>query len=385
MLRKNIAFGALILVAAASVAGIQMARRDDPATASPREPACSAEAANARSRAALGKPSLVVDYAGAEAMVAALGRDSLSEANVDSLLGIRGVCAMVDNVTRFFPRVGVSEFRKEIREFVRTKRATAHDGYFRFSDVSNRRANILASIAGIRNNDRRIADDALALTQVYRTTAGVDTVIVYFVAGGVSTGFAFDNDSTSLYANLVDANPDLNGIVLNVAHESYHVFQAVARARAGIVDDESPAGRLFATTLAEGTANFAADPTRWNASSVAIDSARDRYLRNSEPKRISDNFALFDKVLAKLQRGRMTWEQAYAQGFTNLNDNSFYFVGYEMAKAIDQYCGHACIGQLFERQPVEFFRRYVALYQQHPEIRGRFSKETEAVLAAHPH
>jgi hypothetical protein len=82
-----------------------------------------------------------------------------------------------------------------------------------------------------------------------------------------------------------------------------------------------------------------------------------------------------------LKTGRMSWDKAYVQGFTNENDASFYFVGYEMTKAIERYCGRDCIGELFKEPPIEFFRRYVALYHEHPEISGRFSPETEATIA----
>ena len=38
--------------------------------------------------------------------------------------------------------------------------------------------------------------------------------------------------------------------------------------------------------------------------------------------------------------------------------------------------------RLFERPPVEFFRQYVQLYREHPDIVGRFSPTTEAFLEA---
>src|SRR5262245_66133005 len=72
-------------------------------------------------------PSAVrFDYDGAEALVAALARDSLTDADVDRLLGIQGVRAMVDNVTRFHPGVGRIQFRNDIKEYVRTHREPQH-------------------------------------------------------------------------------------------------------------------------------------------------------------------------------------------------------------------------------------------------------------------
>lgn len=50
--------------------------------------------------------TLQLDYGGAEALMAALHRDSLADADVDSLLRVPGVRAMVSNITRFVPEVG---------------------------------------------------------------------------------------------------------------------------------------------------------------------------------------------------------------------------------------------------------------------------------------
>jgi len=329
-----------------------------------------------------------LDYAGAEALIDALERDSLSAADVDGLFRIRGLCAMVDNVPRFFPGIGVSQFRKEIRAFVRTKKGGKYDGYFDLGGVWRARPRLRALIATIQANERQIAGETISQLAPYRPDSGTLVVTVHFVAGGVSDGFAFENDPTSFYANLARSDGDVNGIVLNMAHEAYHVMQFRAQARAGIdplslsTDATPPVERLFATTLSEGTAEYVVDPTRWTATGSAMDSARRRYQRNADPKRIAENFARFDAVLAALRSGRMAWDEAYRQGFTSTNDASFYFVGYEMSKAIERYCGRECIAQLFRKPPVEFFRQYVALCRAHPEISGRFSKATEAFIAA---
>jgi hypothetical protein len=329
------------------------------------------------------------DYAGAESLIDALERDSLSDADVDSLLRIRGLCAMVDNVPRFFPGIGVSEFREDIRKFVRGKKGGEYDGYFRMSAAWEARSKVRSLIAEIHANERKIVDETTSQLEPYRPDSGALTITTYFVAGGVSDGFAFENDPRSLYANLVKSDGDLNGVVLNMAHEAYHVMQFRAQERAGIVplslaSDTTPSvERLFATTLSEGTATYVADPTRWMATGPNMESARQRYRRNAEPKRMAENFARFDAVLMKLRDRRMTWEKAYMEGFTSENDASFYFVGYEMTRALERYCGRECIGRLFKEPPIEFFRRYIALYQKHPEITGRFSQGTEAFIATY--
>jgi hypothetical protein len=59
-------------------------------------------------------------------------------------------------------------------------------------------------------------------------------------------------------------------------------------------------------------------------------------------------------------------------------------MGYAMARAIAGECGAACVRRLFAQPPAEFFRQYVRLYRARPEITGRFSPETERLLAVPP-
>jgi len=327
-----------------------------------------------------------LDYAGAEALLDALGRDSLSDADVDGLLRVAGLRAMVDNVTRFIPHVGAREFREEIKTFARTKKGGRHGRIFQLDDAWRERSRVRDLVRAVRADERRIVGETMAQLRPYLPDTGPLPITVYFVAGGVSDGFAFEHDPKSFYANLVRAGGDRDGVVANMAHEAYHAAQFAAQRRAGVdahwVTNEKmpPAERVLAGTLSEGTANYAADPTRTKAAGPYVESARERYRRNAEPARVAENFALFDSVLKGLREGRMKWEEAYLKGFTRdgrENDDRFYFVGYEMAKALERHCGRRCIGRLFEQPPAEFFRRYVALYRTRPEIRGRFSRETE--------
>ncbi|HET7234320.1 MAG TPA: DUF5700 domain-containing putative Zn-dependent protease [Longimicrobium sp.] len=345
-----------------------------------------------RAQRAAGAPghTLRLDYAGAEALLNALEQDSVTDAQVNTLLRIHGVRAMVDNVTRFIPGVGVAEFRREVKDFARTKRGSAHNREFQLTGVWTQRAQIRQLIRAIRADEAGIVRRTLAQLGPYAPPTGPLAVEVYFVAGGVSDGFVFDDRSRPVfYANLARAMGDLSGVVGNMAHEDYHVLQKAAQRRtpgltriADSTETMPLAERLLTVTLAEGTANYVADPTKSNATGRNLDLFRARYQRNATPRRIAENFELFDTILRGLRNGSVTWQQADFQGFSGTNDARFYFVGYQMAKAIEQHCGTACIRRLFTRHPVEFFRQYIALYRRHPDIPGRFSPETEAFIAS---
>lgn len=327
-----------------------------------------------------------LDYAGAEALLDALERDSLSDADVDDLLRVHGLRAMVDNVTRFVPRVGAPEFRREIRAFVRTKEGESYNRYFQFNDAWRERSRVRNLIKDFRAAEREVVGGMLARLKRYRPDTGPLSITIYLVAGGVSDGFAFENDPGSFYANLVRAGGDFNGAVLNMEHEAYHAMQIAAQQRAGLPtlwvsnDKMPPAQRLLTGTLVEGTANYAADPTRSATVGPNVDGARERYRRNAAPARVAENFALFDRMLKEIREGRATWDVVNKEGFSRDNDDRFYFVGYEMAKALERYRGRGAIGGLFSKPPAEFFRSYIALYRKHREIKARFSPETEEFI-----
>jgi hypothetical protein len=207
---------------------------------------------------------------------------------------------------------------------------------------------------------------------------------VYFVAGGVSDGFVPERSrEPSLYVNLTRARGDLDGVVSNLTHEIYHVIQQSASRRAGlswIVDEPEKlelAQRLLATTLWEGSANYAADPRRLQGSGPYLAMWRDRFALNTTPEKLAEHFALFETVLNDLHAKRMSWDDAYARGFAG-PQSPFYFVGYEMTRVIDQRCGRQCVRRLFDEPPVAFFRRYVEIYKRDSAITHRFSPAAEA-------
>jgi hypothetical protein len=75
----------------------------------------------------------------------------------------------------------------------------------------------------------------------------------------------------------------------------------------------------------------------------------------------------------------MDWRAAYEKGFAGMGP-PLYFVGYEMAKAIDRAHGPARIGRYFQQHPAEFFGDYVALYRGGHSVPARFSAATERLI-----
>jgi hypothetical protein len=330
------------------------------------------------------------DYEGAEALVAALARDSLTDADVDRLLNIQGVRAMVDNVTRYYPKVGRTQFRNDIKEYVRTRREPQHDGYrlFDFDEVVRTSPMIRKMIRDIQLGESQTVQRLLSRIARYQPQTAPLQATVYFIAGGVSDGFVPDSTfNPAFYDNLARAEGDLAGVELVMTHELYHmqqkaIGQSIPTLKRAVTypDSVEPFDRLLFTTLWEGTAMYVADPTKVTEDGPYVRMWRDRALRNLTPARIRENFAVFDSVATALSARRMSWRDVDRMGFSGDNDERFYAVGYLMAAAIDRYCGPQCVAKSLERPVREFFRQYIAEYGKHPEIGGRFSRATEQLL-----
>ena len=237
------------------------------------------------------------DYTGAEALLDAVERDSLTGADVMTLLEVRGIRAMVDNVTRYAATYGRVQFQAELRASVQTHQSTR---------------------------------SPFGLGQVFRNRAQVRSLIA-----------------------------ELQGKEAAIIK--------------GMLNE-----RLVAITFWEGTANYAADALSAEGNGPYLEMWRSRYRRNAEPARIKENFGLFDTLLTDLRAGRIAWDEAQRIGFFGNNDARLYFVGYEMAKAIDRYRSAKRIGELLEQTPSAFFQEYITLYRQQSGVVARFTPETEA-------
>ena len=250
---------------------------------------------------------------------------------------------------------------------MRTKEGGGYNRYFQFNDAWRERTRVRDLITKFRGAEREVVGGMLSRLDRYRPDTGPLSITIYLVAGGVSDGFAFEKDPNSFYANLVRAGGDFNGAILNMDHEAYRAMQIAAQQRAGLPtlwasNDKMPLDeRLLTGTLVEGTANYAADPTRRAAAGPNVGGARERYRRNAAPARVAENFALFDRTLKDIREGHATWGVVNKEGFSRDNDDRFYFVGYEMAKALERYRGRRAVGGLFSKPPAEFFRSYIAL------------------------
>ncbi len=75
----------------------------------------------------------------------------------------------------------------------------------------------------------------------------------------------------------------------------------------------------------------------------------------------------------------MNWDSAYRTGFSGNEDSRFYFVGMEMAGALESSRGTRYFDELFDRPPPRFFRDYFELCDADSSLL-RFSAGTRRVI-----
>jgi hypothetical protein len=329
--------------------------------------------------------SLVLNYEGAEALLSVLEQTSVTDADIDRLLSIRGVQVMVDNTTKYIPSDTRDVFRAAVKEFVSTRKSTI--GHFRLDESHQQRAQIRDLIRELQA-DKTLAADVTGPVSRYMPPLGHVAATVYAITGGASDGFVPDDETQpAFYMALNRAEGDAQGVKLNMTHELYHVVQRLARARMPGLNEKvfdpatAPAPmRLLTIVQEEGSATYVAEPLLSKGAGRYIETWRASYRKHTPAEKVAANFAEIDRMLAGLRDGTMNWEQASAILFTGYGPGP-YFVGYEMTKAIDRRYGPTRVASLLQQHPALFFRTYIELYRQDPSaVPAKFSAETERYI-----
>jgi hypothetical protein len=284
--------------------------------------------------------------------------------------------------------------RAALKEFVITRKSTI--GHFGLDGSARQSAEIRALIGELKANTNLVAEVTGPISR-YMPPLPHFTATVYGVTGGVSDGFVLDDETQqAFYMALNRAEGDAQGVKLNMTHELYHLVQRMARARVPGLNDKvfnpttAPAHvRLLTVILEEGTATYVSEPllpksSFFSRSGPYVRTWRASYEKNAAPEKIAANFAEVDRLLSGLRSGSMNWKQASDVVFTGYGPGP-YFVGYEMAKAIDRRYGPARIAVLLQQHPAAFFRAYIDLYRENPAaVPSRFSRETETYIDSIP-
>jgi hypothetical protein len=310
-----------------------------------------------------------------------------AQATLDALSGTRtdfaeiaklpGNVRLLAQQRKFDPTATPEKFARDLEDVAAGRKPEPDT--FVLLRTKDRLADARGLLARVREHPESVAGTIRSRIARY-TPAGVrPNVTVYFIAGGTSDGFA-EGEAFSLAVDYF--KDDLAGMETLMAHELFHVaFRAAARAR-----QEKPAAKderllpLFEDTMNEGIASRVGDPLAVSDGKGWIEWFRGKFRRNFE--RLEATFALFDTILYREERDPSApLDRLYQIGFTGSFDSALYFVGYEMARVIEEEDGAAGVARLVERGPIPFFERYVAISHAKPDrVRYRFAASTEESL-----
>lgn len=305
--------------------------------------------------------------------------DALSGARTDfaAIAKLPGNARLLAQQRRFDPAATPEKLARDLEEVAAGRKPEPDT--FVLLRTKERLADARGLLARVREHPGEVSDTIRARIARYTPASVRPSVTVYFIAGGTSDGFA-DRDGFALAVDYF--RDDLAGMETLMAHELFHVgFEAAVKAReSGKATAKEALLPLFQDTMNEGIASRVGDPLAVSDGKAWIEWFRGKFRRNLE--RLEASFALFDTILYREARDPAApMDRLYQIGFTGSWDSALYFVGYEMARVIEEEDGAAGVARLVEAGPIPFFERYVAISRARPErVRYRFAASTEETL-----
>lgn len=325
-----------------------------------------------------------VDFESAKAIVSLFDKVKISDSELTRIAKLYGNQQLIKKVGSYSGYANEEFFKKTLREVIETGTVKSDDP-FDWKLVKAKQSQVKKLINRLETHETLVSD-VRALIQAYTPQDIKATVKACFLVGGGSLGFVIDDPNT-FNVGLQKIGDDYEGLVYLVAHELYHSVQGIGRDRRTRVKSLStpPKTVLYAETLIrnlwdEGSANLVGDFTKIKNPETFTKAQQDGYEKNKN--RSAQNFALFESLLfTAYADSTANIEQLYNVGFTVAFDETSYFVGYEIAKVIEEHKGAKALADCINKGPLEFCRLYISLYRGDPKLRMiKFNPSTEVIL-----
>ncbi len=323
---------------------------------------------------------IAFDFQAARATLDALAGHSSMEAAAAARLP--GNVRMVDHQHEFDPAATESRLVESLRQ-AGLGQPIEPDTFMLGRRAKPRLEATRAMLARIEADPRALADEIRRRIGRYTPPEMNLAVQVYFIVGGTSDGFA---EGGAFCLALDYFNDDDEGPPTIMSHELFHTAFTAGRASRKAAPPTAPSKDaervlpLLENTMNEGIASRVGDPTKVTGGKAWVEWFRGKFHRNFE--RMDSNFVLFDTILAREYHDpKAPIDDLYRIGFSGSYDSAFYFVGYEMARVIEDQDGPEALVRIAWAGPVEFFSRYVAISGAHPDrVAHRFDAETEDIV-----
>jgi hypothetical protein len=177
---------------------------------------------------------------------------------------------------------------------------------------------------------------------------------------------------------------DIEGIINIVTHEIYHLVQQRNYKHIDEISSRLPEAAkttflIAANLYLEGSATYVSNPLPiLNPKKYAL-FQQEKFLRNFD--KITESFYLFDALLMKASSKSADADLLYNIGFGGKWDSPLYFVGFEICSAMEKRYGKYYIKKYLAESPITFLVDYILLYKKSPDIKHKFSTETEVIIS----
>lgn len=327
---------------------------------------------------------ITLDTESARVNTAIIAAKSVTDAELNAAAALYGNQQLIAKV-KGYSGAGQDVFVSTLKELVQTGNIKGEDPY-NWLAVKKALPEITALIRHVDQNKESFLREITEMIAPYSPSNLDISVKACFLAGGGSLGFTLGYENTFNVA-LQKLNGDIGGIKLLVAHELYHIVQETAQKNVKAAWVNPPyfleaSAVLLENLWAEGTANYVGDFSAYKGNSDFAKEQIDQWRKNAERKR--ENFLLFESILYKCYNDTAAkhFDRYYNIGFTTAYDETAYFVGYEMAKAIVKYKGKDVLAMFASADPVLFIDAYIKLYKEKNDDRLiRFDQSTEQIVS----
>lgn len=320
---------------------------------------------------------IAFDFEAAQATLDALS--GAPGAGYAAIARLPGNARLIEHQARFDPVATADRFAESLRDASRPGSTPAADPFV-FTRVRERLAATRVLLARVKADPSALAAELRRRIGKYTPPDLAIPVTVYFVAGGTSDGFS---DGRVFCVALDYFRDDFAGLRTLMAHELFHVaYDSLERPKPSGPPAAERILTLLDDTRNEGVASRVGDPLDVADGKAWIEWFQGKFRKNLD--RMDANFALFDLILYREYHdpGAPT-DNLYRIGFTGSFDSALYFVGYEMARVLEQEQGAGAVAACLSQSPLRFFEGYVALAKAHPErVKYRFDASTEEILRA---
>lgn len=319
--------------------------------------------------------AIQIDTSGAEAILAAATADPVNAAaSADTALRNSPVREMIAKMAKYDPKVTAEAFKAAVI-------SNANGG----SDAPFALAGLRKDPTPARRMLQRLAADRDSLEQRLSSRLaafspnGIKVRGRMLVVDGTpnQNGWVPDSGVADFYINQGFHRDDIDSLITTAEHEMFHVVQGIAVPGLDSKFDDQPklepdargvhrARVVLLNLVIEGMATYVGDPTLVQNPGARLAWQKKELVSNLA--RSEQIFALFDTLLYRARRDPDTpLDPLLSIGFSGGWNQTGYYVGYRMAKAIDRYLGRDRLRALVAAPAEDFAADYIELMRAHPQ------------------